>query len=830
MVDGPASGDDRDFLTSLRRKAHDLHHRWLVLRRHGIRPQNIGELLGFVHYLSEMLQQTKLVRVRGAARSLEDRLRFHNNSMMPIGTHEQETLSSLFHNVHQTLDDELRGLLVGKLPIERVADEAPETDPVPPSPEVHDTSTSARSVFLLDQDSTTAQAAQDLLRARGYSVHCVSDSSQLAAAIAGAGSCSVIADLDHWPRDQDPIVMAGADATGSRAGPQARIQLLFLSADFSVESRLRGLRCGGHAVLRKPAQPERLLLHLAAWDAMGVNAPLKCLLVESDATRLSELRAAFDQLSMDLVSCPDLQGLPKAVVREHPDAVVMPWNDSAVSAPQVARILRQDQDELFLPVLFAVAPERAGESSVMPGVPNAITFDQAASADTIAQLTLAQAAAYREHSALQRIEQTRDLPTGLLQASTFERAVRQRMDCEPGEPGADVMALLHLEIDGYERWCNECTAEALTLLLARVAGAIASQLGSEDLAARLGDHRFAVFTPQPDLEAAAVLADRLRAAVAGLRDASPVKQWHLAASIGLCRLAADQHLMTLLNRARHLAHDARQLGGNRVQLEKVAEEEARSDEERQLWTERVRAAISENSFYLVFQPITPLAADKSIRRFEVFLRIRSDWIEQLDVAEFFRLAEEVRMSRWVDRWIVQQAIEMLVAHQQDEPDTHFFVKVSQATLQDPGFRDWLKVTLDRLRPRPGTLVLEVSAADVLRHHKRAQVLLEEMRSIQVPIAMEHLGVDEDAVSLLQELRPEFVKFQAAVTSGLSTDTHALERLHHVLALAKSRGIKTMAAYVEDANGLAMLWQSRFDLIQGSFLSHPEQELHHDINL
>lgn len=818
-------GDVRDILTGLPRRVHDLCDRWLVLRRRGLRPQDITEMLGFVHYLSELLQNTALVRLRGSARRLEDRLRFHSNAMMALGAHEQETLSALFQNLRATLEEEWRDL--GFASTQSDPSETETDDSFGPLEfSAGAGSPGKRLILLLDPDPASSRVTRNLLSAHGYSVRGLSQAAEMATVTLGAKPCTIIADLDHWTREHhsETLARAGTDA------PPSRTRVLFLATDVSIETRLRGLRSGGHALLPKPIESQGLLHQLAAWDNLDSDAPLKCLLIESDPARLGEIRAAFAAVRLGLVQRPDLTSLPEAVKQEMPDVVILPWDGPAASGPEVAQILRQDQGDSLLPLLFAMAPERAGDASLVSGLGNASGFDQTNNAKWLADLAIAQAMAYREHSADLKTRRTLDIRTGLLHVCAFEQAIQHRMTTPHAEGQATAMALLHLELDGYDLWCSECDVPALNTLLARVASTLAREIGPRDLAASLGDGRFGILTIQPDMDAAVGLANRVREGILGLNDASPVGEWHLSSSIGLCRLTPDEEAFIFMNRARHLAHDARQLGGNRVQRETAVLDTALSDEERQVWTERVRSSITEKRLYLVFQPIATLAADKAIRRFEVLLRVRGGWTQSLDIGEFFRMAEEVGLSRWVDRWVLQQAIDALVTTQLSEPETHFFVKLSKATLQDQSFREWLEATLNRRQPKPGTLVLEISAADVMLQPARLQVLLEEMRAISVPVAMEHLGVDEDAVRLLQELHPDFVKFQASVTAGLAPNTHALERLRHVLALAQSRGIKTMAAYVEDAAGLAVLWQSRFDLIQGNFLRQPEQELDHDIDI
>lgn len=73
-----------------------------------------------------------------------------------------------------------------------------------------------------------------------------------------------------------------------------------------------------------------------------------------------------------------------------------------------------------------------------------------------------------------------------------------------------------------------------------------------------------------------------------------------------------------------------------------------------------------------------------------------------------------------------------------------------------------------------------------------------------------------------------MKVARPLTHGLHDAADKLARLEPLLNIARASGARTMAAYVEDVDGLALLWQSQIDLVQGNFLRQPDEELRYDI--
>jgi multidomain signaling protein FimX len=121
-------------------------------------------------------------------------------------------------------------------------------------------------------------------------------------------------------------------------------------------------------------------------------------------------------------------------------------------------------------------------------------------------------------------------------------------------------------------------------------------------------------------------------------------------------------------------------------------------------------------------------------------------------------------------------------------------------------------------------VLELRESDVRTHSDRVRNLIEGLHALGVPVAMEHFGVAADSVRLLRELKPSYIKVDRSLTDDLCARSEQRDRLQQLVSQAKSHHVQTMAGYVEDAGGLAVLWQSGVVLVQGHFLDHPGPEI------
>jgi len=163
-------------------------------------------------------------------------------------------------------------------------------------------------------------------------------------------------------------------------------------------------------------------------------------------------------------------------------------------------------------------------------------------------------------------EETRlDALTGLRNRRSIEEtAMRALLNATSnGKP----LSLLMLDLDRFKA-LNDTWGHALgDRALRSVGGVLLNVVGASDCVARLGGEEFAVLVPDRDMEAAALLAERLRATVEGLRLSENGETASLTVSIGVSTLrAGERDWEPMLHRADVALYRAKSGGRNRVTL------------------------------------------------------------------------------------------------------------------------------------------------------------------------------------------------------------------------------------------------------------------------
>ncbi len=417
-----------------------------------------------------------------------------------------------------------------------------------------------------------------------------------------------------------------------------------------------------------------------------------------------------------------------------------------------------------------------------------------------------------------------DLLTGLYNRQYFLEELQQTVST-----GRQHGAVLYLEPDQFRRIREEIGIAASDLLVADLAGLLKKKLAeTTSVLARFDSYAFTLLVPGAEDAQAQALAERLVAAVeAHVADAG-ARSVSLTCSIGIGlfneSLTDVQEVLGRAERARRKAADA---GGNRAEIYNPAAEEMAAKERALLWTKKLKLALRDNSFYLVYQPIVSLHGDAN-ENYEVYLRM-ADGDKEVDPTEFIPVAEQTGLMAAVDRWVLHHAVKVLAERWRSGKRTNLFVNLSEASLRDPNLLPWVRELLKAARLEGGCLVIEVAESVAQANLRLLKPFFDGLKQLHVRTALDHFGSAENATHLLRHIRTDFLKLEGSLVSNVARDSKLQNRLKELTSAAKEAQSRTVAEFVEDANTLAVLWGSGVDYIQGYFLQRPIRELNYDFS-
>lgn len=275
-----------------------------------------------------------------------------------------------------------------------------------------------------------------------------------------------------------------------------------------------------------------------------------------------------------------------------------------------------------------------------------------------------------------------------------------------------------------------------------------------------------------------------------------------------------------VNDAVEAARVAREQGGNRFHsLDKVdTTTDLRTQAHDKAWVRQIKAALMENRFRLVQQPIASLVGeDKGM--FDVLVRMLDEQGKEVLPSEFIPAAERNDLMKNIDRWVVGASMSFCAARK----PSGIFVRLSKDTVHDKSLPAWLSNQLKANRIEPPRLCFQIAQGIADDYLAEAIDLREHCRRMGFRFAIEHFGAGSgDPQQVVAHLKPDFVKIDGALMQGLASNPNLQQKIKELVQVAKNVGATTIAERVEDANTMAVLWQLGIEFIQGYFVHKPEE--------
>jgi diguanylate cyclase (GGDEF)-like protein len=127
-------------------------------------------------------------------------------------------------------------------------------------------------------------------------------------------------------------------------------------------------------------------------------------------------------------------------------------------------------------------------------------------------------------------------------------------------------AMMVVDIDHFKKVNDTYGHLVGDLALKTVARCMAENLRPHDLLARYGGEEFAVLLTEADLDAAKMVAERLRTKIAAAEIRTDDISFHVTLSIGITPTQHEDKLENLINEADQALYRAKQMGRNRVEV------------------------------------------------------------------------------------------------------------------------------------------------------------------------------------------------------------------------------------------------------------------------
>jgi diguanylate cyclase (GGDEF)-like protein len=409
----------------------------------------------------------------------------------------------------------------------------------------------------------------------------------------------------------------------------------------------------------------------------------------------------------------------------------------------------------------------------------------------------------------------RDPSTGLLHRRYFVEALTARL-AAPVKGG--VRELAYVKPDKFASIQGEIGLLASEDFLVAFAELLRDQLTPNDIAGRFGGNTFVVLLERGTSRDVEAWADHVVQRVARHVFQIAQKSFSASCTVGLAVIPpGTTDVSVALADASSANRRGRDEGGNQVMTVDRTESDTRVIAADKIWVKQIKAALMENRFRLVQQPIASLQGeDKGM--FDVLVRMLDEHGTEVLPNEFMAAAERNDLMKNIDRWVVGASMSFGAARK----PSCIFVRLSRDSVVDKSLVSWLQTQLKAIRIEPQRICFQVTEEVATQYLNQTRDLVKALRTLRFRFALEHFGAGRDPHGLLANIAADFIKIDGSLMQGLATNSQRQQSVKGLVESAKKKKIETIAERVEDANTMAVLWQLGIEFIQGYFVNAPEE--------
>ncbi|NVO08206.1 MAG: EAL domain-containing protein, partial [Rhodoferax sp.] len=402
------------------------------------------------------------------------------------------------------------------------------------------------------------------------------------------------------------------------------------------------------------------------------------------------------------------------------------------------------------------------------------------------------------------------------------RMLRDRLEQEIRHCKRDIhqLAILFIDLDHFKEVNDTLGHESGDQLLVEAGRRIRSCVRDSDTVARMGGDEFTVIlTDISNTDHLEPLLQKILRSMDALFQLGD-EQVFVSASIGITLYPLDAtDIEDLFKNADQALYVAKGEGRNRFSFFTPALQEAAQTRVR--LASDLRAALSDNQFRVLYQPIVELATG-SIHKAEALIRWQHPKRGLVSPAAFIPIAESSGLIVDIGEWVFQQAAAQ-VQKWRHKLHPEFQISVNRSPVQfrhaDSGQASW-GMQMQAMGLPGEALVVEITEGLLLDTNEVVGEQLLALGDAGIKVSLDDFGTGYSSLAYLQKFDIDFIKIDQSFVRHLIPDSTDLALCRAIIVMAHALGMQVIAEGVETAQQRDLLTEAGCDYGQGYLFARP----------
>jgi diguanylate cyclase (GGDEF)-like protein len=385
-----------------------------------------------------------------------------------------------------------------------------------------------------------------------------------------------------------------------------------------------------------------------------------------------------------------------------------------------------------------------------------------------------------------------------------------------------MVALLHMDLDGFKLVNDSLGLDIGDELLNQVAQRLKSRFRQSDTLARIGGDEFTLILDNiQGTGDAQVAAEGVREA---LNPAFEIGEHsiRIGASIGISvfpehGLEAGQ----LMQQADCAMYAAKRNGRNRIV--QFGDDLGKGARERLTLEGELRRAIADGEIAVHYQPEFDLSRNRIVR-FEALARWTHPKMGAIPPLNFIPVAEECGLIIPLGAYVMEQACRDAVTWQQEAGrPIQVAVNVSSVQFARDVFVNEVEEILERTGLHPTLLQIELTESAALGGVERAAHTMRLLKSVGISVAMDDFGTGYSSLSYLPRLSFDALKIDRSFVNELMVRRETRAFVQSILTMAHNLQMKVIVEGIETPQQLELTRRLGANEAQGYLLGRPSPD-------
>lgn len=292
-------------------------------------------------------------------------------------------------------------------------------------------------------------------------------------------------------------------------------------------------------------------------------------------------------------------------------------------------------------------------------------------------------------------------------------------------------------------------------------------------------------------------------------------------SIGIAQSDIDTHnFEDLMAKADAAMYLAKKQGKNRFQV--FDESVANAIYRRKRIAEKLRRALDNNQFHLLFMPIFETKSLET-KCCEVLLRCNSPEMEGTGPEEFVPIAEDFNLIIDIDMWVIEATFKLIEKQSRllNENPMIFCINISSGELHNMQFVKNVEALLYKYSIDPACIEFEITETSLIETDERSISILHQLSKLGFKLALDDFGTGYTAFTQLISYPVDSLKIDKSFISGIEVcDNNKATMVNAIFSIAQSYQLTTIAEGIETLAQYHYLREQHCDYMQGYWYSKP----------